>query len=542
MITSALLARREAEAVAIDYQLDGPRNAAAVARGESRLVGVAIAGGGVESSVVTEDIPVALRALGNRPRIYGDAILGRTIERVFTLPSAIHVDDVRIMRRLLEYAGLCSPSPAIESLDPLASVATIQGQFQSLPGQLLAATLGTIYAQIEIPVIDPVVDMIIHGLGIDGELLNVIESSAAAELEILRHQINEVAGMSINPDDDGQVADFLYDRCGLPVPSWTPRSGKPSVSSHALKVLGAVLPVVPCLCRYRDEHPIRQAARSLAIHISPGNGRVHGSLDPLGAVTGRFTCGEPNLQGLHRRLRNVVTAADGCVLVEADVSQAEYRVLAHFSREPTLLEAFAGETIDLHKQTMALALGKPVREVTDAERQIGKAVNFGIVYGETEYGLAKQLGVTLREADRFIEDFFRVRPNVRTWIEGVLDEVHQTGFVRTLFGRRRALPAIWSSVGSEVREAERQAVNTIIQGTAADLIKLAIARVHQTLPAGCRLLLTVHDSILVEAPVDRVDEVADVMRREMEVVPLGFSVPIIVDVKAGPTWGQCETL
>jgi len=526
-----------AEAVMVDYHVTGDQTASAVARGDSQLVGISLAGISVPQHRVTGDFAAAVWSLGTRRRVYRDSIFARTVERVFGLPQVDVFDDLGTMIRLLDVAGLWDSAtdgrptawPDDGCADQVARLPT------TLPARLTGAGLYDAYSRVELPVVNSIVDMTINGMPVDLDVLAQVEANTAARLDILRHQIAESTGGVVNPDHDNQIRTFLYERRGLAVPFLTPTRQR-SVGDVAMQQLEAQHPVVAQIRDYRSRRNSLTMCRSLARNHCPRTGCVHGTLNPLGAATGRFSCSAPNLQGVPGIIRHAIRARDGKMLVEADISQAEYRVLAHFTCDPGLVEVFQAGNVDLHKQTMALVLGKSVDTVTPEERKDGKAVNFGIVYGQTEHGLARKLGISVAEARGFIDGFFRGRPAVRDWVESIKQQVRRRGYVQTWSGRCRNLPAIWSDNSVAVAEAERQAVNTIIQGTAADLLKLMLARLHRSLPDDFRLLLTVHDSILLEVPDNRVDEARDLVRQDMESPIPGFSIPIQVEIQIGATW------
>ena len=242
-------------------------------------------------------------------------------------------------------------------------------------------------------------------------------------------------------------------------------------------------------------------------------------------------------------LKAAFIADEGHVLIEADFSQIELRVLAHFSQEPAFLAAFSGDDseVDLHRRTAALALGIDEADVTVEQRNtIGKGINFGIIYGLTPHGLAQTLSIDVDQADDFIAAFFDGYPAIGQWQQAVEQQVIRDGEVRTLYGRRRHLPDVRSRNKDAKQRALRQAVNTIIQGTAADINKLALARLHRALPEYCRLLLTVHDSVLVEVPEDQAGPAGRLVQRVMQSPPPEFTVPLVVDVSSGRCWADCK--
>ncbi len=311
------------------------------------------------------------------------------------------------------------------------------------------------------------------------------------------------------------------------------------MSKEALAQLLPLHPLVAHLQTYRDAHAAYISAKGVMEAVDPATSIVRGNLDPLGTLTGRFSCSDPPLQALDRRVRRAIEAAPGCVLMEADYSQMELRVLAHFSQDAALLHAFQHDE-DLHVRTAASVLGVAEADVTAEQRQLGKTLNFGIVYGQREYGLADELGVIMQRAEELLAAHATAYPGVAAWISQVHKQAENSGEVRTLYGRRRYLPNIYSTLAGDVAEARRHAVNTIVQGTAADLLKMALVRLHDTLPDEVRMLLSVHDSLLCEVPQALVEETRQIVTEAMETTPAGFSVPLKVEVKTGRTWADCK--
>jgi DNA polymerase-1 len=278
--------------------------------------------------------------------------------------------------------------------------------------------------------------------------------------------------------------------------------------------------------------------------IDPADGRLHTSFNQMGAATGRLSSSNPNLQNipvraeLGRKIRGAFVPRPGWHFVAADYSQVELRIVAHLSGDERLIESFAaGE--DVHRRTAAEVLGAPIDSVTPAQRERAKAVNFGIVYGQTPYGLAQQLGISPEEAAEFIDRYFERYRGVQNYIASTLSEARQSGVTRTLFGRLRQHPEINSSNGMRRSMAERTAINSPIQGTAADIIKLAMIRIDDELRRRglkTRMTLQVHDELIFEAPEDE-PHVAEIVRDIMQNV-VEFKVPLTVDVKEGQTWEE----
>lgn len=526
--------------VVIDYCFTGDRSASAIARGESQLYGVVISGPSIPLTRIDCDVSAALREIGDRPRLYRDALLARTIESRYGVPRSTAFDDFHTASRLLDCAGYTARPP--RESDDQRDVAELDPQhelqrFAHLAHQLVTAGLDYVYREIELPLIDVVADMIVAGVGVDCELLETLSHAYATERDILRLQLAEMVDPEWNPDSDEEVRGYLFGQRGLPV-HYTTASGQPSVRDATLNQLADHCAVIEPLRAYRHHRRLVEQTESLREFRSPESGRLHPDVEPLGTQTGRFACSSPNVQQLAIPLRHIVRAADGHQLIEVDVSQAELRVLAHYTQDPLLLEAFRNENVDLHRRTASLILHKPEDAVTTDERnRLGKSINFAILYGTTEYGLAERLGISPGEAAQLVAGFRAGYPEVERWIERVKRQASCERSVRTFTGRLRSLPDIGLPDAKIARRAERQAVNTIIQGTAADLFKIAILRLHQELPRGSHLILTVHDSALIETPDEQVNEVVELARTAFESPIPGFSVPIRVDIHRQPHWG-----
>lgn len=542
---SAIEQNLRSEVAAIEYRVDGERSAAAVANGKTQLLGVAIVTRNGASYHQPPDIVAALARLGDRPRVYDDAVFSRAVERHCILPTAENFDDVDIMARLLGRERMMNfngnseangrHNPGDHAIQKCHSMLVL---LDHLANELSRAGMGYLYARIELPVVNPTVDMTIGGIPVDVNKLHEKEIGAHTQSDILRMQIAEVAGNDLNPNSPEQLREYLFGQCGLLV----------NTTEDSESTLDSVLErhehqhsLIPLLRKYRKIQPVLFGCQSLLSRslIIPS---VHPKIDPLGACTGRFTCQDPPLQSLSAQVQDAICARDGHRLIEIDFSQAELRVLAHFSRDPGLVDALTSPRGDVHRQTAAIALGKPPDNVTPDERErVGKTTNFAVIYGQTKYGLSETLGIPAHEAELFIDAYFRAYPGVRGWRDKAIQTAHETGEVKTLYGRRRILTGINSNFPPSVRAAERQAINTIIQGTAADILKLAIARLYGQLPTSCRLLLTVHDSFLLEVPEKLAHEVARNFLRVVEEPPPNFTMPIRAKMKFGRTWAECKS-
>jgi len=524
--------------VAVDYVLDGQSGSTFSTLLAAPLAGVAVGVPG-QPPHHYDDVRGALAALGDRPRIYYDARLALALELQHDLPSAPRYDDLRALLALLQQPA---PPGLVRAADaPTASLARV-AQCQQLAPQLLrridSEGLGYVYREIELPVAIVTAVMITAGVPVNRQVLQDIRSNQYSRMEVARRALRREAGSDFNPDDAAAVRRLLYNDLDLPCPLET-RHGNQAVSKAALARLRALHPLVGQLQTYRDAKSAYDSANAIHNALGPRDTIVRGNLDPLGTETGRYSCSDPALQALDKRVLRAIEAAPGSVLLESDYVQMELAVLAHFSQDAGLLHAFQ-QDIDLHRRTAARVLGIAEANVTAQQRQLGKTLNFGIVYGQTAYGLADELAIPMQQAEAMLAAHAAAYPGVATWIAEVHRYVANTGEVRTLYGRRRYLPNIYSTLPGTVAEAQRQAVNTIVQGTAADLLKMALFRLHNSLPPDVRMLLPVHDSVLLEVPANLVEETCQIVKNAMQAAPAGFTVPLKVDVKVGRTWADCK--
>lgn len=520
--------------IAVEYVVDGPRTAAAVASGRAMLQAVIIVTPDGEVHTARHHQDPALHLLRALHRVYRDAVFGRAVEMRFGLAPPTDFDDVRAMLVLL---GERDPDDMTASLDAATDMARhMAASVARLKARIQAEALDYVYQQIELPVVQPTAEMILNGVGVDAQLLEELLHDSSSQMAKCRAQLCQLAGRNVNPASAEDLGSYLFGELGLPVVEWT-SSGHPSTDKLALRQLEGLHPAISVLQSYRRSEAVYNLAKALDRERSPVTGRVHPHLDPFGASTGRFSCSSPNLQGLPNEVRMAITADPGHMLIELDIAHAELRVLAQMSQDPELLRVFHQDR-DVHRETAAALLAIDAEHVSREQRnEIGKRFNFGVSYGQTAYGVAKQLGIPLQEAQDCIERYFRRFQGVRAWIQASQQAAWRTGLPRTLYGRQRRVDRCTSEDASG--HYLRQAINGPVQGTAADWIKMAAARVHRVLPADCRLLLCVHDSLLVQAPTERVAETAAELRRLMEIPPPGFAVPIKAEAKIGASWGSC---
>ncbi|MSR57707.1 MAG: DNA polymerase I [Planctomycetaceae bacterium] len=420
-----------------------------------------------------------------------------------------------------------------------------------IAGKLREQGLWDLYWNLERPLIEVLVEMQHNGIRVDAEQLRQQSGDLEQRLGGIRREIYELAGREFNIDSTKQLQQILFVELGLPVIRKT-KTGA-STDQETLEQLAAKHPLPSKLVEHRGLTKLKNTyLDALPALINPATGRLHTSFNQVVAATGRLSSSEPNLQNIpvrtaegQRVRRAFLPAAADWQLVCADYSQIELRMLAHFSGDEVLQEAFR-QGGDIHT-TVAAEVFKVSPESVDSDmRRVAKAVNFGVIYGQSPFGLAANLGISKAEAARFIENYFARYAGVDRYLEKLLSECLQTGYATTLLGRRRAIEGIRSTPQPDRQRnlPERTAINTVIQGSAADLIKQAMINVYRRLERDqhpARLLLQIHDELVLECPQDRVADLAELLRYEMENA-LPLSVPMKVDLAAGPNWLEVETV
>ncbi|MAG94898.1 MAG: DNA polymerase I [Planctomycetaceae bacterium] len=407
--------------------------------------------------------------------------------------------------------------------------------------------LWDLYWNLERPLISVLTEMEFTGIRVNCDELRQQSSELGIRLDQLVEEIHEDAGREFNIDSPKQLGTILFEELKLPVIKKT-KTGA-STDQSVLEKLADLHPLPRRMIEHRQLAKLKNTyLDALPELINPETGRIHASFNQVVAATGRLSSSNPNLQNIPirteegRRVRRAfVPGEEGWRLVCADYSQIELRMLAHFSSDPALIEAFEHNT-DIHACVAADVFGVAVGDVDSNMRRMAKAVNFGIVYGQSSYGLAATLKIPQEEAAEFIESYFARYSRVERYMDGVLEECARSGFVRTILGRRRAIEGIRPVPNRQRNMPERTAINTVIQGSAADLIKQAMLRVHEKLAgdkSSARMLLQIHDELVFECPEAEVAELVAVVREAMEQA-LPLSVPLTVDVSVGVTWLDVE--
>ena len=420
--------------------------------------------------------------------------------------------------------------------------------YKALRPAVVERGLEKLYAQIELPLARVLARMERVGIRIDRAELGRLSELMECEIARLTGEVHALAGKPFNISSPQQLGRILFEDLRLPAPVKYGKGKTISTAADVLEDLAADHEIVRKVLEYRQLTKLKGTyVDALPALIDAQTGRLHTSFNQTGAATGRLSSSNPNLQNipirteLGREIRAAFVPRAGWKLIVADYSQIELRLLAHMSRDAVLVEAFRnGE--DIHTRTAAEVMGVPPLMVTPEARRNAKAVNFGIVYGISPFGLAAQLGITQREAHVYIESYFARYAGVRKFIDATIAEVRRTGVTRTLLGRERPIPDINSRNPNARGFAERTSVNSPLQGTAADLIKLAMVRIDREMErrgGQAAMLLQVHDELVFEAPVEEAAEVAALAKREMEQV-YRLEVPLLVDVGIGDNWRDAK--
>lgn len=404
-----------------------------------------------------------------------------------------------------------------------------------------------IYADIEMPALKVLQAMERHGVLVDSQLLAAQSGELAAQLQALEQQAHEVAGQPFNLGSTKQLGEILFGQLGLPVVKKT-AGGKPSTDESVLEKLALDYPLPKILLQWRSLAKLKSTyTDKLPTMVNARTGRIHTTYSQATAITGRLSSSEPNLQNIPvrtaegRRIREAFIAPPGGVLMSADYSQIELRIMAHISQDQGLLKAFA-EGQDVHRATAAEVFGVPLAEVNSEQRRYAKVINFGLIYGMSAFGLAASLGIERGAAQSYIDRYFARYPGVAAYMERTRAEAHARGYVETVFGRRLWLPEIHASNVSRRQMAERAAINAPMQGTAADLIKMAMIDVDAWLRReglAARIVMQVHDELVLEVPEAEVERLRVALPERMAGVA-SLTVPLLAEVGAGANWEQAH--
>ncbi|MCE9968057.1 DNA polymerase I, partial [Aeromonas salmonicida] len=422
---------------------------------------------------------------------------------------------------------------------------TLWGQLEAVPG------LCQVFSEIELPLLPVLARMELLGTTIDPKLLHQQSQEIELRLAELERQAHELAGQEFNLSSPKQLGEILFTKLGLPIIKKTPK-GAPSTAEEVLAVLAELAETYE-LPRLLMEHRTLAKLKStytdkLPLMIKPQTGRVHTSYHQAVAATGRLSSSDPNLQNIPvrneqgRRIRQAFIPSAGYKLVAADYSQIELRIMAHLSGDKGLLTAFA-EGKDIHKATAAEVFGVALDAVTTDMRRSAKAINFGLIYGMSAFGLAKQLGIGRAEAQKYMDLYFERYPGVLEYMERTRQQAEAQGYVETLFGRRLYLPDIKSRNAGLRKGAERAAINAPMQGTAADIIKRAMINVDGWIcgieDESIRMLMQVHDELVFEIREEKLEEYTAIIKEKMSAAA-ELHVPLLVEAGTGDNWDQAH--
>ncbi|OIQ62820.1 DNA polymerase I [Neomoorella thermoacetica] len=546
--------------VALELILNNPSylEAAAVAVGLAWEDGVAVLGtAGIEPAALAGTLEPLLRVnpifhdakralvwLSNAGARIADPGGDTMVAGYLLNPTASRHDLPELCLEHLNLALVEGDSPQLAAARRAAAIRLLH---RELAGKLQVAGMENLYRRVELPLTRVLGAMESYGVAVDMETLDLMGIELEGGLAALTEAIYELAGEEFNLNSPKQLAVILFEKLGLP-PVKRTKTGF-STDAAVLEELACRHPIAAKLVEYRQLAKLKSTyVDGLKPLVNPRTGSLHTSFNQTVTATGRLSSSEPNLQNipvrleLGRRLRKAfVPHGPGRLLLAADYSQIELRILAHISGDEAMIAAFRrGE--DIHARTAAEVFGVPLGEVTPAMRRSAKAVNFGIVYGISDYGLSRDLGISRSEAHDYIERYFRRYRGVKAYLEEIVARARQEGYVTTLLGRRRYLPDLFSSNRNVRSFGERTAMNTPIQGTAADIIKMAMVKIFRLLEAqypAARMILQVHDELIFDVPEDDLPAVAGLVKDTMEHA-LELQVPLQVDLKAGPNWYDLE--
>lgn len=422
-----------------------------------------------------------------------------------------------------------------------------------LEKELVERSASSLFKDLEMPLVEVLADMEMAGISLDAPFLARMSQALSQRLGEIEAAVHQLAGAPFNLNSPQQLSEVLFDRLKLPPPDRTARTstGFYSTAAGILESLSGKHPVVDQVLEYRELAKLKSTyLDALPLQVNPHTGRVHTAYNQTGSVTGRIASSEPNLQNipirteLGRQVRQAFIAADEKRLVAVDYSQVELRIVAHIAGDDAMLAAFrAGQ--DIHAATAAAIFGIPIHAVSKEQRRRAKAVNFGLIYGMSPFGLTRSTDLTLAEAEDFVEAYFHQFPGVKRYLDGMRRQAAEQEYVETLLGRRRYFPGLKNQANRNIRgREEREAINAPIQGTAADIMKLAMLQVPGALrDAGlkARMLLQVHDELVLECPEEEVKRTAEVVRGVMEGA-YRLSIPLATEARTGINWGEMQII
>ena len=401
--------------------------------------------------------------------------------------------------------------------------------------------LSKVLYEVELPLIEVLASMELYGVKADRNFIDDFGLQLKEKIQLIELKIYDLAGMQFNINSPIQLGEVLFERLKLPSGKKTKRGY--STSADILEKIKDKNPIVPAILEYRNLAKLNSTYVEGLKPLIAVDGRIHAHFQQTVTTTGRISCTEPNLQNipirqeLGRKLRSAFEAEEGYTLVGADYSQIELRVLAHLSQDENLMDAFnKGE--DIHRMTASRVLGIPAEQITVADRSRAKAVNFGVIYGMSGFGLSEELNITRKEAETYISEYFKKHEKVKAYMDAQIEKAKSSGYSETILGRRRPIHEITASAYMVRQLGERLAMNTPIQGSAADIIKLAMLKVYRAIKEEhprAKLILQVHDELIIETPDGEVEEIKELLVSNMESA-MNLSVKLMAEVNTGHTW------
>ena len=500
---------------------------------EAQMGGMDLSG----KELIFHDSKSAMHRLEEMGISFGECVFDTALAAYDLNPSQ---SDYPVSKLATNFLGT-----SVEDQDAAACAEALWQLRPVLTEELNKNGMEKLYREIELPLCTVLYRMENRGICIDRSQLEQFGEMLSRRIADCESLIFSYSGEKFNINSTKQLGELLFEKLGLP-PVKKTKTGY-STNADVLEKLKDKHPIIPAIMDYRMLTKLKSTYADGLIKEIREDGRIHTTFQNLVTATGRLSSTEPNLQNIPVRtdlgaeIRKMFVPKEGCVLVDADYSQIELRVLAHIADDKTMQEAFRSGT-DIHTATAAQVFGVEVENVTPLQRRHAKAVNFGIVYGISEFSLAEDIGVSRYEARAYIDNYLNNYRGVRAYMKKVVEDAKAIGYTETLYGRRRYIPELSSSNFNIRSGAERIALNTPIQGTAADIIKLAMIRVENALNAHfpeAKLLLQVHDELIVECPEDQAEQVAKLVSREMEQVA-SLSVPLTAEAKFGKSWYEAK--
>lgn len=445
-----------------------------------------------------------------------------------SIPDA---DDIALMSYLLEYR--LAPTSAAELFNMRDDCAK----------ELAMRGMTKLYRDIELPLLYVLFDMERYGFAIDRTRLDETDAKFSELEKANVARIHELSGTDLNPNSPKQLAKLLFEDMHIPYPEKNVKTY--STKAEILEKLSGEYEIVDEILKYRFYSKLKSTFIDGVRKALRADGTIHTCFNQTATTTGRLSSADPNLQNIPTRsdegkfIRSMFVGRDGNLLVDADYNQIELKLLAHFSGDKKMIDAFNGG-YDVHASTASQVFGVPIADVTPQMRRDAKAVNFGIVYGISNFGLSRNIHIPPKKAEAYIKKYFERFPDVKAYLDGLIHAAQSRGYAVTMFGRRRSIPELASAKFLDRKFGERAAMNTPLQGSAADIIKIAMIRVHNRLKGmKSHLVLQVHDELIVDATPDEIDAVKDILKTEMESA-VKLSVPLGVDIAVGKNWMECK--